>query len=140
VQRALGAGKLTREMSSIARRLDQGEREASMHPAEAVSVGKAASQLGVSPATVRNWVEKGYLHAFRLPSGVRRIPRSELDRLIQDYFTFAPAHLGGDEATMSMANASEDGVWPSGRVGDPSPASSDLPSTALADRAAEASR
>jgi excisionase family DNA binding protein len=48
----------------------------------AVSVGKAAEEFGVSSATVRNWVEKGYLQAIRLPSGHRRIPESEVRRML----------------------------------------------------------
>ena len=60
-------------------------REASM--ARAYPVGEAAKELGVSPSTVRNWVEKGYLMAVRLPSGHRRIPESELTRMLAQLFS-----------------------------------------------------
>jgi excisionase family DNA binding protein len=78
---------------------------------ELLSVGQAADQLDVSPSTVRNWVEKGYIHAFRLPSGVRRIPQEEITRLVQDYFRFAPAIEGEDEGTLVLAPEEESGVW-----------------------------
>ena len=51
-----------------------------------IAVGKVAEQFQVTPATVRNWVEKGYLHAVRLPSGQRRIPETEVVRMLNDLF------------------------------------------------------
>jgi excisionase family DNA binding protein len=70
-------------------RLDRIEEEMSMiRVSEAVSVGVAASELGVSSSTVRNWIEKGYLHAVQLPSGHRRIPESEVRRLMGQMFDF----------------------------------------------------
>lgn len=76
-----------------------------------LSVGQAAEQLEVSPSTVRNWVEKGYIRAFRLPSGVRRIPRTEITRLANEYFTFAAPVEGEDEGTLVLAPEEESGQW-----------------------------
>ncbi len=54
----------------------------------AISVGKAAGELGVSPGTIRNWVDKGYIRAIQLPSGHRRIPEVELEGLLGRMFDF----------------------------------------------------
>jgi excisionase family DNA binding protein len=82
-----------------------------------LSVGQAASELHVSPSTVRNWVDKGYLHAFRLPSGVRRIPEVEITRLVNEYFSFAAPVEGEDESSLVLAPEDETGDW--GHVADP---------------------
>lgn len=50
------------------------------------SVGFAAEQLQVSTGTVRNWIDKGYLRAVRLPSGHRKLPESEISRLLSKMF------------------------------------------------------
>ena len=51
-----------------------------------LSVGDAADQLQVSPGTVRNWIDKGYIHAVRLPSGHRKLPESEISKLLTKMF------------------------------------------------------
>lgn len=76
-----------------------------------VSVGEVAREVGVTPTTIRNWIEKGYIRAFRMPSGVRRIPVSEFQRLVSEYFALAPAQPAAEGDTLSMADASDDGVW-----------------------------
>jgi excisionase family DNA binding protein len=53
-------------------------------------VSTAAEQIGVHPSTVRNWADKGYIQAVRLPSGHRRIPESEVQRLLGELFQFGP--------------------------------------------------
>jgi excisionase family DNA binding protein len=75
------------------------------------SVGEVAKDLGVSPSTVRNWVEKGYIHAFRLPSGVRRIPQDEVTRLVNEYFAPAPPMVGPDEPTLTLREDRDETVW-----------------------------
>ena len=50
------------------------------------SVGFAAEQLRVSTGTVRNWIDKGYLRAVRLPSGHRKLPESEISKLLSKMF------------------------------------------------------
>lgn len=94
-----------------------------------LSVGQAAKQLEVSPSTVRNWVEKGYIHAFRLPSGVRRIPSQEIARLVNDYFSLAPPVEGEDEPSLVLDSADDGAVW-SPPIDLDSTDSSDQPSPA----------
>lgn len=52
-------------------------------------VGEAADELGVSSGTIRNWIDKGYIRAIQLPSGHRRIPESEVQRLLSQMFDVA---------------------------------------------------
>ena len=47
-----------------------------------VSAGEAARRLGVAPATIQRWVDRGLLQAERTPGGHRRIHVTELRRLI----------------------------------------------------------
>lgn len=51
-----------------------------------LSVGDAADQLQVSSGTVRNWIDKGYIHAVRLPSGHRKLPEAEISKLLSKMF------------------------------------------------------
>lgn len=46
-----------------------------------LSTGTVARALGISRWTVRNWIEARILRADRLPTGVYRIPASELERI-----------------------------------------------------------
>ena len=47
-----------------------------------VTVAEVADVLRVDPSTVRRWIEKGDLEAITLPSGIYRVPRHALDRLV----------------------------------------------------------
>jgi len=47
-----------------------------------LSTGEAAAALEVSPQTVRRWIANGQLSVVQLPSGVFRIPRSEIERIL----------------------------------------------------------
>lgn len=51
-----------------------------------VSIRQAAADLGVHENTVRNWIDRGYLRGYRLPSGHRRLPETEVIRLIGEVF------------------------------------------------------
>lgn len=76
------------------------------------TVGEAAEQLGVTPSTVRNWIEKGYIHAVRLPSGHRRIAQTELERLLGEIFEFgSPERDEASARRVSVATVPPDEVW-----------------------------
>ena len=49
-----------------------------MSESDWVSLRQAASMLGVHPATVRNWADKGDLPSRRTPGGHRRFRKSDL--------------------------------------------------------------
>jgi excisionase family DNA binding protein len=76
------------------------------------SVGEAAGELGVSPSTVRNWIEKGYIRAFQLPSGHRRIPQAEVERLLAQMFEFgAPESEEGAARKARVSSVPRDESW-----------------------------
>lgn len=47
--------------------------------AELMQVRAAARALGVSENTIRRWEERGLIPAIRLPSGVRRFRREDIE-------------------------------------------------------------
>ncbi len=49
-------------------------------PSEWVSLGEAAQIIGVHPATIRNWAERGELPFRRTPGGHRRFRRADLEQ------------------------------------------------------------
>lgn len=51
-----------------------------------VTIRSTALRLQVHENTVRNWVDKGILQALRLPTGARRIPVAEVERLERQMF------------------------------------------------------
>ncbi len=54
---------------------------------EWVSLRHAADMLGVHPATVRNWADRGELASRRTPGGHRRFKRSDLEQLASTHMT-----------------------------------------------------
>ena len=46
------------------------------------SVSQAARGIGVRTKTIRRWNERGLIHCFRTPGNHRRIPLSEVNRLL----------------------------------------------------------
>ncbi len=48
-----------------------------------ISVKEAAKMLGVSTATIRQWCDKGIIKCLRLPTGFRRIKRSEIEKILK---------------------------------------------------------
>ncbi len=78
-----------------------------MSPVETVPIREAAERLGVHENTIRNWADRRVIGALRLPTGVRRIPRSEVERLEKEIFAVptsfpdervvaAPKSIGGE--------------------------------------------
>ena len=50
-------------------------------PVAYASISEAARVFCVTPQTIRNWVDKGLLRAYRTPAGTRRISRETLERV-----------------------------------------------------------
>lgn len=48
-----------------------------------LTTGEVAEALSVGPDTVRRWAETGQLSAIKLPSGVRRFRREDVERILQ---------------------------------------------------------
>lgn len=62
-----------------------------------MQVKQAARALGVSENTVRRWEQKGLINAVRLPSGVRRFRREDVDGVrARMYDGLAPARDASD--------------------------------------------
>ncbi|MGJ3238766.1 MAG: helix-turn-helix domain-containing protein [Anaerolineae bacterium] len=61
--------------------------------AEWVSLRKAADILGVHPATVRNWADKGDLPSRRTPGGHRRFNKDDLTHYAQSQGELQPMEV-----------------------------------------------
>lgn len=48
-----------------------------------LTTGQVAATLGVNPKTIERWCDKGRLKAARTPGGHRKIPYSELEKLLK---------------------------------------------------------
>lgn len=59
-----------------------------------IPLREAAQRLGVHENTVRNWIDRGVIVGLRLPTGTRRLPVAEVERLEREMFamptSFAP--------------------------------------------------
>lgn len=62
------------------------------------SVGEAAGVLGVSPDTVRRWIDAGRLPASRTPSGRRRVEGVALAEFAQSLYEEPDAVVRGRES------------------------------------------
>lgn len=62
-------------------------------PSDWVSLREAADILGVHPATVRNWADKGELPMRRTPGGHRRFNRDDLTRYAQSQDEVQPTEV-----------------------------------------------
>lgn len=60
---------------------------------EWVSLRRAADILGVHPATVRNWADKGEIPARRTPGGHRRFNKDDLTRYAQSQEDVQPMEV-----------------------------------------------
>lgn len=56
-----------------------------------VPLRQAAERLGVHENTIRNWIDRGVVHGVRLPTGTRRLPTAELERLEREMFAMPSA-------------------------------------------------
>lgn len=56
-----------------------------------LTVSQAASELGVSVATVRRWSNAGYLKGYRTPGGQRRFTREQIEEFVE---SLAPRQRG----------------------------------------------
>ncbi len=68
---------------------------------ELMQVRAAARHLGVHENTVRRWEEAGLIRAIRLPSGIRRFRREDIEQLkatMYEHAGFDAAALAADEA------------------------------------------
>jgi excisionase family DNA binding protein len=63
-----------------------------------MTIRGAAAEFGVHENTVRNWIDRGYLRAYRLPSGHRRLPATEVNRLLGELFA-VPTSVQEDQPT-----------------------------------------
>src|SRR5690606_37884238 len=71
-----------------------------------MTIRGAAHELGVHENTIRNWIAKDLLRAVRLPSGVRRVPASEVQR-VRLSMVPVPDNLGEVGAPTVAKSASE---------------------------------
>jgi len=55
-------------------------------PPRNIHIKDAAERLGVHENTIRNWIDRNVLRAYRLPSGVRRLPVEEVERMEHELF------------------------------------------------------
>lgn len=74
-----------------------------MEQSEWVSLGEAASILGVHPTTVRHWADNGDLPSQRTPGGHRRFRRNDLQHWASR--REARQEIAPNEAQLMMQNA-----------------------------------
>ena len=58
------------------------EKQLSVRNPEYVATGAVAEHCGVCKVTVLRWIDKGYLVAFRLPSGHYRIRNDDFNEFL----------------------------------------------------------
>jgi excisionase family DNA binding protein len=46
--------------------------------------GQVATLIGVNPRTIRRWIAKNQIRSFTTPGGERRIPASEVERILHE--------------------------------------------------------
>ena len=68
-----------------------------------LTLGQAATYLGVAQSTIRKWSDQGRLHAFYTPGGHRRYRRGDLDQFLQ-----RSAQPARGEATPSILIVDDD--------------------------------
>jgi excisionase family DNA binding protein len=48
-----------------------------------LTINDVSEKLGVTPRTVRYWIEKGYISFIKLPSGALRMKEENLERWVE---------------------------------------------------------
>ncbi len=78
-----------------------------------VTLREAARSLGVHESTVRRYADRGLIHAARLPSGVRRLRRADVEALTATAGAHDPtlAEPSGPDVTIATL-AAEQGIEP----------------------------
>jgi excisionase family DNA binding protein len=79
---------------------------------ELMQVRAAARHLGVHENTVRRWEEAGLIRAIRLPSGVRRFRRDDIERIRTSMYEdagFEPAARAAEADATHEAESSAPG-------------------------------
>ena len=77
-------------------------------PARFLNVGQAAAYLGVSPASLRTWSNRGLVATYRTPGGQRRYDRADLDAFMHSMREPVSANGESNGANGSRAGASGD--------------------------------
>jgi excisionase family DNA binding protein len=77
-----------------------------------VTLREAAESLGVHESTVRRYADRGLLAAARLPSGVRRLRRADVEALRHDAGPLHPTAEPTAPGTTIAALAAAQGVQP----------------------------
>jgi len=87
-----------------------------MAKVEMIPLREAAQRLGVHENTVRNWIDQGVIVGTRLPTGTRRLPVAEVERLGREMFAM-PTSFAPEAAVAAPKPVSEEEV-PPGRYPD----------------------
>jgi excisionase family DNA binding protein len=87
-----------------------------------VTLREAAERLGVHESTVRRYADRGLIHAARLPSGVRRLRRADVETLgaregVLDLRHAEPAEQAAPAVTIATLAAAQ-GVRPLGSASE----------------------
>jgi excisionase family DNA binding protein len=80
-----------------------------------VPINKVAKRFQVSESTVRTWVDRNILRGIRLPSGHRRIPLSEVQRMERELWgdpTLFAAAAGPDTWPKAVRHEVPSGIYP----------------------------
>ena len=62
---------------------------------EWLTLGQAATYVGVAQSTMRKWTDLGRVSSFKTPGGHRRYRRSELDQFLEGSGRVGPATIAG---------------------------------------------
>jgi len=79
-----------------------------------LTVSAAAARVGVCTKTIRRWDNRGLLRCFRTRGGHRRVPLSEVERVISEREPTADSHMTYSRTTIVYARVSSHGQKASG--------------------------